>query len=115
MIDELEKLARAATPGPWYVDDDEDSDKFLVGPYSDHGIVTNPVVSTCNDDNASYIAASNPAAILELIQRLKVAEHHLGNILSDPFAEDCQECAVGTATSWSNAKAALARANGESK
>lgn len=65
-------------------------------------------------NHTKFIQSSNPAAILELIERLKVAEHHLGNILSDPFAEDCQECAVGTSTSWENAKAALARANGES-
>lgn len=87
-LDTLEKLARAATTDPVYASD----------------------LSRLED----FQDAANPAAIIQLIERLKAAEHHLGNILSDPFAEDCQECAVGTSTSWANAKAALARSKGES-
>lgn len=66
-IDELEKLARGAASGPWIVSADEDSDKWLVGYESQPGLVGYPVVSTYSDDDATYIAAANPAAILELI------------------------------------------------
>jgi hypothetical protein len=64
---ELKKLAEAATPGPWIAGDDEDSDYFLVGPHDGDGLVSHPVVTLHSESNADYIAAANPAAILELL------------------------------------------------
>jgi len=74
MTQELRKLAEAATQGPWIAGDDEDSDYYLVGPPSFGTIVTNPVVQLHALNNAEFIAAANPAAILELIDRVEKAE-----------------------------------------
>jgi hypothetical protein len=76
-LDEIEKLARAATPGPWrwY--------KYGIlasGPSGE----TRSIVSwdyawgeqeDCNEaDDKPFIVAANPAAILALIARLRAAE-----------------------------------------
>lgn len=74
MTQELRKLAEAATQGPWIAGDDEDSDYYLVGPPSFGTVVTNPVVQLHALNNAEFIAAANPAAILELLARLEKAE-----------------------------------------
>jgi len=74
MTQELRKLAEAATQGPWIAGDDEDSDYYLVGPPSFGTVVTNPVVQLHALNNAEFIAAANPAAILELIDRVEKAE-----------------------------------------
>lgn len=66
-FDELKKLAEAATNGPWINGDDEDSDLCLVGPAFAHGLVCHPVVSLHDEANANFIAAANPAAVLELL------------------------------------------------
>lgn len=73
-ITELKELAEKATPGPWVAGDDEDSDYFLVGPCGDDGIVYQSVVKLHSETNADYIAAANPAAILELIAQLEDAQ-----------------------------------------
>lgn len=73
-ITELKELAEKATPGPWVAGDDEDSDYFLVGPCGDDGIVYQSVVKLHSETNADYIAAANPAAILELIAKLEDAQ-----------------------------------------
>lgn len=73
-ITELKALAEKATPGPWIAGDDEDSDYFLVGPCGDDGIVYQSVVKLHSETHADYIAAANPAAILELITQLEDAQ-----------------------------------------
>ena len=92
MIDtkELRRLAQAATPGPWYVgtgtyecrniysaaaftDDEGFTYQLLVANAEDDGI-------NCWDANAHLIAAANPAAIVELLDRLEaVRREHLFN------------------------------------
>lgn len=75
-IEELKRLAEAATPGPWeYQKDRKDFPvngyvtirdciySVCVLPYE--GIHTDDRVT----DNGQFIAAANPAAILELIQQ----------------------------------------------
>jgi hypothetical protein len=75
-INELRKLAQAATPGPWTVD--TDTDAFTGGPH----VMTEDgaglfgawdgqyeIDSDAQTTNAAYIAAANPAAILALIQQ----------------------------------------------
>ena len=59
-INELRKLAEAATPGPWY-----DRDGVLRG--TGGGI--KPIATIYNGLNSPYIAAANPAAMLELIRQ----------------------------------------------
>lgn len=74
MTQELRKLAEAATQGPWIAGDDEDSDYYLVGPPSFDRVVTNPVVQLHALNNAEFIAAANPAAIIALLDRVEKAE-----------------------------------------
>jgi hypothetical protein len=75
-INELRKLAEAATPGPWAYT--TDSNDFPVNGYV---TVRDCIYSVCllpyegirtDDrvtDNGLFIAAANPAAVLELIQQ----------------------------------------------
>jgi hypothetical protein len=59
-IEELKRLAEAATPGPWY-------DRAGVLRGTGGGI--KPIATIYNGLNSPYIAASNPTAILELIRQ----------------------------------------------
>lgn len=91
MIDtkELRKLVQAATPGPWFSDARGNiwrrspsdlyenggsvaGDKpiaFVVAGWAGEGVTGYPA-----EDNANLIAAANPAAITELLDRLEAAE-----------------------------------------
>lgn len=80
-INELRRLAQAATPGPWYV-----TGKLTryVEARIDGGLIQE--VAACGptkadggygpqqEANARLLAAANPAAILELLDRLEAAE-----------------------------------------
>lgn len=74
MLDELERLAKAATPGPWK------QHKFIGihSPYvyKAHGsmgqIARTMRLST--DADASFIAAANPATVLALVEALQAAQ-----------------------------------------
>lgn len=65
-FDELKKLAEAASPGPWKYEVTSDGYSvsnsgftlFSQEPYDNH---------PPSDDDAEFIAAANPAAILELL------------------------------------------------
>lgn len=81
-LSELERLARAATPGPWHITQCiPENGKF----YDSH-----PLVATSPDDdgrriaacdgvlrtheNAAYIAAASPDVVLALISRIRELE-----------------------------------------
>lgn len=70
-LDELERLARAATPGPW--EDDNSVVKTERGTicYAHHSYEEEGWQA---ENNASLIAAANPATILSLIHRVREAE-----------------------------------------
>ncbi len=82
MIDtkELRQLAQAATPGCWYVE----RGNYVYGckEVTDGEEAWHPVIACTDDDevsinfegNANFIAAANPAAISELLDRLEAAE-----------------------------------------
>ena len=83
MIDtkELRRLAQAATPGPWILLPVGDKSKcFAVADINLLSVLT--VVDECGtsfgavylDGDAKFIAAANPAAINELLDRLEEAE-----------------------------------------
>ena len=83
MIDtkELRRLAQAATPGPWKLLPVGDRAKrFAVADINFLSVLT--VVYECGtnfgavylDGDAKFIAAANPAAISELLDRLEAAE-----------------------------------------
>lgn len=59
-IEELKRLAEAATPGPWY-------DRAGVLRGTGGGI--RPIATIYNGLNSEFIAAANPAAVLELIRQ----------------------------------------------
>ncbi len=73
-IEELKKLALAAEPGPWEIKNDSTGDCseaychwHRVGPFE--------LMGKTADEDSRFIAAANPAVILELIERLERAEH----------------------------------------
>ncbi len=79
-IEELKRLAEAATPGPWKYDyDDQDHDRLegILWGTNLYAIATIPYNGQVRDEKVTatgnYIAAANPAAVLELIRQL---EHH---------------------------------------
>ena len=90
MIDtkELRRLAQAATPGPWYV-----TGKLTryVEARIDGGLIQE--VAACGptkadggygpqqEANARLIAAANPAAISEILDRLEAAEKERGSAM----------------------------------
>ena len=98
-IEELKRLAEAATPGPWY-------DRAGVLRGTGGGI--KPIATIYNGLNSPYIAAANPAAILELIQQrdeLLVALKALDRGCRDP------RC-IGVLHGLDLARAAIAKAEG---
>lgn len=72
-LDELERLARAATPGPW-----EAFDNHIVRPAVGAVEVDtgNPMIGDSSNDTA-YIAATNPKTVLALIERVRELERLL--------------------------------------
>jgi hypothetical protein len=81
-LDELEAKARAATPGPW------DNHSINGEPIESVWLADGSVVATWAIKeprfefhapqaraDAAFIAAANPAAVLELLERLRAAEH----------------------------------------
>jgi len=104
-IDKLEKLAQEATPGPWSFDDGNvfsqplnkerrDAIMARIGTddalnsdappqvYAEGGVYG--FVATCTqttpryDEDSQFIAAANPATVLELIQRLRECNALIG-------------------------------------
>ena len=79
-INELRQLAQAATSGEWYVE--RGNHIYGRNEVTDGEEVWHPVIACTDDDevnvnfeaNAAFIAAANPAAISELLDRLEAAE-----------------------------------------
>jgi hypothetical protein len=94
--DELEKLARAATPGPWTWDDPLSCASGLSGPSG------TPVIEDLGYDglwigpdspNAAFIAAANPATILDLLaanRKMRAALERIADPRNIHFAGDAQ-------------------------
>lgn len=89
-LKELERLARAATPGPWFQVGqpwNPNADFVCAGSYDPH--IGKYVCDTENFDgdvensceNAAYIAYANPAVILSLIAELTRPETTLVSIM----------------------------------
>lgn len=99
-INELRRLAQAATPGPWWVNQDGLNHGFergvleinandwhaLAGAWAINGAKPSEEGAA----NAAYIAAANPAAISELLDRLEATEkeremdeERIANLMAD--------------------------------
>lgn len=75
-IDELEKLAREATPGPWEVDAGGYVCTKLLLPTPNDGYIKHEITGCYingrnSRKNHKFIAAANPHVILELIKLIK--------------------------------------------
>ena len=74
-LDELEALARAATPGPWVVQQPEVGSPFYIDTHtSEDGpepVVASPMLAALRD--AAYIAAWSPERILALVAVARAA------------------------------------------
>ena len=106
MIDtkELRRLAQAATPGPWWVNQDSLNHGFECGVLEInakdwHALagawgVTGAKPSEEGAANAAFIAAANPAAINELLYRLEAAEKERDDLRAKIEAMEKQEPAA---------------------
>ena len=83
---DLEAAAKAATPGPWK----ESLYPFFIQA-GDYQLAT--VTSKNAGDDSAYIAAANPAAILELIQDLRQARAER-EWLAEKGENICRRCGV---------------------
>ncbi|SEE39381.1 hypothetical protein [Pseudomonas coleopterorum] len=76
---ELKRLAEAATPGPWSTEANELY--WLEDGYTKHLMETFDGSDICHDaehpDNLKFIAAANPAAVLDLISEVEVISAYL--------------------------------------
>jgi hypothetical protein len=82
-LDELERLAKAATPGPWRGDridgtvkydivaGDYPNGKYTVVCHGDNGNACDGGYGFANAENEAYALAANPASILELVAEVR--------------------------------------------
>ena len=81
-LDKIEQLAKAATPGPWYVSDGryDSGDVLQVNPRSPLG---RRVVGSssgpgdsggCGEDDAAFIASVSPDVVFKLIAVVRAAQ-----------------------------------------
>lgn len=64
--DELKKLAEAASPGPWWLyERDKDGNSVVSDPNNERQVKR--WIDCNNKRDAAFIAAANPATVLELI------------------------------------------------
>lgn len=66
-LDELERLAKAATPGPWYQPDDINPELIFSGAPDEPAFLLAEAFREDSDADATYIASANPATILRLL------------------------------------------------
>ena len=80
-INELDKLAKAATPGPWSNRVVEGMEDNILSCNEDKWIVFSDESATVEQNDSDYIAAANPSAILELIAAYREAVAALNEAL----------------------------------
>lgn len=121
-LDELERLAKAATPGPW---EPAFRDTVIAGPTKKNTPREvsggRGVVARVDDDdeslwaqaeaNAEHIAAANPEVVLALVARVRLAEewsrkglysYHGGrcSMAGGPWPENPRECESPVCRQW---------------
>lgn len=99
-LDELRKLAEAATPGPWSADHNGNPRNYedwygatlLSAPYSQGQANLARNLGSIDESaaDAEFIAAANPATVLALIERVRETEGALVE-LDDEFAQYQEE------------------------
>lgn len=76
-LDALEAAALAATPGPWWTQRVTEPQAVVnQGVWANEGecCATAVTLHVIMDEDEKFIAAANPAAVLELIRRVRAAE-----------------------------------------
>ena len=77
-LDKLAELAKAATPGPWHVEEDIDPPTYwVIGANREErkdGAVALGYNSNNDANDVPYIAACDPATILKLLAVVKAAK-----------------------------------------
>jgi len=100
-INELRRLAQAATSGEWYVE--RGNHIYGRNEVTDGEEVWHPVIACTDDDevnvpfeaNAAFIAAATPAAVSEILDRLEAAEKERDALRAAVRHEaDCVEAAM---------------------
>jgi hypothetical protein len=103
---QLERLAAAATPGPWQWWTSNSTLRLTGADGKDGGVLHAYAHRgygdiSCNDFNRAFIAAANPLTVLAMIRRIDAAEVLLRaakvyafNYLQDE-AEDEEDCVCG--------------------
>jgi len=85
-LDALEAAARAATPGPWEFREADGLCDIAVP----DGWLLQSDSESANRRDAQYVAAANPAVVLELVHRLREAEALLSRVRSLTEVEMCE-------------------------
>ena len=98
-LNELERRAKSAGGQEWTLIIDATGDAFLsaenseyvaeVGAVGEDGIVS---------DYGKFIAAANPAVVLELVRRLREAEGHVHARIDEAVEAEREACATATPT-----------------
>jgi hypothetical protein len=87
-LDDLEKKARAATPGPWDAEIGFELVEWVLGDHSVimSGILRGPLIHRTarkfKFDDCDFIAACNPTVVLELITALREANSEIKKLKS---------------------------------
>lgn len=100
-LEELERKATSATPGPWRVSK-SDPAEYVSVLYDDNTGGSYEVCDECMPDNAQHIAANSPPVTLALVARIRKLEAALERSLA------CHRDAIGfTPTSSIGLRAVL--------
>ena len=101
-LNELERRAKSAGGQEWTLTIDATGDAFLsaenseyvaeVGAVGEDGIVS---------DYGKFIAAANPAVVLELVRRLREAEGHVNARIDEAVEAEREACAKLCESEWS--------------
>lgn len=91
---ELKRRALDATPGPWYERDDEDSAAGAVFIMPESDVWMPPICRITVESNAAFIAAANPAAVLDLMAENEALRKALTTIRDESDDIGACECAA---------------------
>lgn len=97
-LNELRKIAEAATPGPWITRLLMATQKTAVHSVDDLGKYSTPVVTRgISAENAKHIAAFDPPTVLALLSRLEQAEQDVQRVraMAQDWESNGNSCAVG--------------------
>lgn len=93
-LQQLRALALAATPGPWFYQENSDAYTHIVRPTANPNRIIASGTQTSEahgEPTGRYIAAANPAVVLGLIARIGTLEDSFKLALGSLALKDCNE------------------------